>query len=227
MQFVRRPDGKGFMRKPASSATSNGSGNSVAILKAAEAAVAKAKKKKRRMFRGANYRFDGSSIKKKKGANHHKSSSAAGSSSTSVNNDELTITLKEVPKAEAGNREFKKEGDFLSYLGIQRKDSSSDETPPGSGSGLASLPKPASQKAKKSFRPSSTSPPVTNASGESLTNRKRVHESSKEFLASGGKKSRSDDNLANHSSDLLKLENLESLSGEEKPLVSLLHATIK
>ena len=160
MQFVRRPDGKGFMRKNGkaakseSSASSRGHGNSVAILKAAEAAVAKAKKKKKRVFRGANYRFDGTTIKKKK---------APGIKGTSVNSNELTITVKEVPKTRSvRNSEIeaminaakpKEEGDMLSYLGIQRKDSSSDEQPP------APKVSPVSQKAKKSFRPSSTSPP--------------------------------------------------------------------
>ena len=108
------------------------------INKAKAVSMASKKKRKRRFFRGGNYRFDGSSIKKRTGPfqkTASKTSSEAGSDVQSITKEETV--------------------DVLSYLGIQRKGSDAEapaleeERSPTNG-----------PKAKKSFRPSSLSPPA-------------------------------------------------------------------
>ena len=83
VQYVRRADGKGFVRKIIGP---------------------KSKKKKKKPFRGANYRFDGSSIKKK---------GAPKTPKTDPQQQQQVLNAEEPPRDPA----------FLEYLGIQRKDS--------------------------------------------------------------------------------------------------------
>lgn len=159
LQFVRRADGKGFMRKPIVGSS-----------------LLKNKKKKRRFFRGANYRFDGTSIKKRPGRKCTANDDAS---------EELSITVKEVPTRS------KQEPDVLAYLGIQRKDATGYTTTTTTDSSIKMAPQ---QKAKKSFRPGAARLPSTDdntvsvppaTAHDSLTIRKRhvdVHDSSKSFL---------------------------------------------
>ena len=107
VQYVRRADGKGFMKKIISGPT-----------------VMRPKKKKKKPFRGANYRFDGSSIKKRNAAG------AAGiKKNSNLVNDENN------------------ENEFLNYLGLRK-----DSTEEGGDRGQAAPEVVTSNKAKKSFQ---------------------------------------------------------------------------
>jgi hypothetical protein len=134
LQFVRREDGNGFMRKAAASSSH--------ILSKKKGG----RKKIRRFFKGANYRFDGSIIKKRPG----KIASSVTRDTGSRLASEFTTTVEDVPV----QVKPKVEGDFLSYLGIQRKDDNTDAAV------ITALERQPTPKAKKSFRPSSVSPPA-------------------------------------------------------------------
>lgn len=114
-RFVRRADGKGFIRRD--------------VIRARN--LLNLHKKKKKPYRGVNYRFDGSSIKKrvsKKNANQISPTSSISSDSPLA------------PPAEPVS--------VLSYLGIQRKNSSEVQSAKSHEMNPKSQPK-----AKKSFRP--------------------------------------------------------------------------
>ncbi len=136
LKFVRTADGKGYMRRQTDQ-----------LLQKAKATASKfnSKKKKKRFFRGANYRFDGSSIKRK--ARPNKALPVIESVGSQLTAGILNQDGAEVPVAGENN--------FLSYLGIQRKGSEEAEALSESEE---NAPKKVAQKAKKSFRPSGSSP---------------------------------------------------------------------
>ena len=135
LKFVRTADGKGYMRRQ----TDN-------LLQKAKATVT-GKKKKKRFFRGANYRFDGSSVKKVKRAVKKATSSKAPSEAGSCD-AEVTIKDPATMKLE--------EADVLSYLGIQKRKECEDGELESESAILIEEIKgrsPTTPKAKKSFRP--------------------------------------------------------------------------
>ena len=149
LQFVRRADGKGFVRK--------GSAQHVAQIQeglkagASLLKVHNSKQKKKKRFRGGNYRFDGSSIKKRK-AQRKQIQSTEDGMDESYENDSSTISLK--------NGTERREPAMLAYLGIQRKDStdsSRDSEQASIADSSEYLPsisvKAPGPRAKKSFRP--------------------------------------------------------------------------
>ena len=127
LKFVRTADGKGYMRRQTD--------NLLQKAKATAFRVA-AKKKRRRFFRGGNYRFDGKRPQKSK------------------KNQQLQ-SVQTVPDDNhfASNEAASSEDNFLSYLGIQRKNSDAEATesvmedPDQVTRSISALPK-----AKKSFR---------------------------------------------------------------------------
>ena len=127
VQYVRRPDGKGFMRKVIDSNTMN-------LIRAK-------KKKKKKAFRGINYRFDGTRIKKR----------------TAKRTQQQQEQREEEDNGHQGGQEDgegavpPRDPAFLEYLGIQRKDSTDSKVSwAGSGESVAANLK--SAKAKKSFK---------------------------------------------------------------------------
>ena len=144
LQFVRRADGKGFVRK--------GSAQHVAQLQASPGGFKAGtsllknknffKQKKKKKFRGGNYRFDGSSIKKRKGAKKR-----------AQDNEDMENGGEPTPQQG-------REPAVLAYLGIQRKDStdsnkdSEQASIADSSEGTPSIVmRSQGPKAKKSFRP--------------------------------------------------------------------------
>ena len=120
LKFIRTADGKGYMRRQTD--------NLLQKAKATAFRVA-AKKKRRRFFRGANYRFDGKRVPAKP--------------RTKV------VQQPQLPLLNAG-KEAGNEDNVMSYLGLQRKNSSDVEAVMEATTQV--LPK-----AKKSFRSSSLS----------------------------------------------------------------------
>ena len=103
----------------------------------------KKKKKKKKAFRGGNYNFNGKSVKKRTGPK--KVTGGNGSAAPSENGDggqEHLEEMMELEGAEVDDGEAEGPG-MLSYLGIQRKDSSDLGDSPESVNGV--------QKAKKTF----------------------------------------------------------------------------
>ena len=143
LQFVRRADGKGFVRK--------GSAQHVAQLQGGfkpGASLLKSKnfikQKKKKRFRGGNYRFDGSSIKKRKGVKKR-----------AQENESEDMENGGDPALQQG-----REPAVLAYLGIQRKDSTDsnkDSEKASIADSSESIPsmviRNPGPKAKKSFRP--------------------------------------------------------------------------
>ena len=143
LQFVRRADGKGFVRKGSAQHVAQLQGGfkaGTSLLKSKN--FSKQKKKKR--FRGGNYRFDGSSIKKRKGVKKR-------------------IQENEGEEMENGGESALRHGRepaVLAYLGIQRKDST-DSNKDSERASIADSSESISNvsirsqgpKAKKSFRP--------------------------------------------------------------------------
>ena len=91
-----------------------------------------AKKKRRRFFRGGNYRFDGKRPQKSK--------------------KQLTVARPEVLLNKTTTNEAASEDNFLSYLGIQRKNSDASEAIESVMEDLEVKRSSALPKAKKSFR---------------------------------------------------------------------------
>ena len=126
LKFIRTADGKGYMRRQTD--------NLLQKAKATAFRVA-AKKKRRRFFRGGNYRFDGKRPQKSK------------------KNQQLQTVQADDKRVAASNEAASSEDNFLSYLGIQRKNSDGEATesvmedPDQVTRSISALPK-----AKKSFR---------------------------------------------------------------------------
>ena len=148
LQFVRRADGKGFVRKGSAQHVAQLQGGfkaGTSLLKNRN--LSKQKKKKR--FRGGNYRFDGSSIKKRKGV---KKRNQDNEGEEMENGDGSTFHPR--------NGTEGREPAVLAYLGIQRKDSTDsnrDSEQASIADSSESIPsivmKSQGPKAKKSFRP--------------------------------------------------------------------------
>ena len=152
LKFVRTADGKGYIRRQ----TDN-------LLQKAKATVAKgSKKKKKRFFRGANYRFDGKSVKSKR----HKNQFSSKTPSEADLSVKQPFSLLKNPVVVKNNfKELEKKaysGDVLSYLGIQRKDSDAEVSNLGVNGSLEAeepakvIKMAVTPKARKSFRPSSS-----------------------------------------------------------------------
>lgn len=133
VQYFRRSDGKGFVRKIVDKQTMD-------HIRATSVTNSKKKKKRRKPFRGLNYRFDGSRIKKRV-------AKRASSNQGSVVNGEA-----------GGQDEEDMTPMFLEYLGIQRKDSAEQNVGSTEDGAPESNFKPAEPKAKKSFRPEADPP---------------------------------------------------------------------
>ena len=151
LQFVRRADGKGFVRKGSAQHVAQMQGSlkaGTSLLKTTN--ISKQKKKKR--FRGGNYRFDGSSIKKRKAGKKRTPDTEDEEMATSLSAEE-----REFPRKNGTER---REPAMLAYLGIQRKDSTDSNRDSEQASVADSseyIPsicrKSQGPKAKKSFRP--------------------------------------------------------------------------
>uniref|UniRef100_A0A0K2U4S4 Uncharacterized protein n=1 Tax=Lepeophtheirus salmonis TaxID=72036 RepID=A0A0K2U4S4_LEPSM len=159
-RFVRRADGKGFVKKSVkSSSNSSVKSGSVShnVRKTYSSSVLKGiRKKKKKPFKGINYRFDGSIKKKKK----------TYLNPSAYKDDDETSSIR-------SDREIGNEQDVLSYLGIQRKDSTDSKSSIIDESKEKIVVGP---KARKSFGGSSgtvVSPPSSKKRplGDVLTNR--------------------------------------------------------
>ena len=149
LQFVRRADGKGFVRKGSAQHVAQMQGGlkaGTSLLK-----IRNISKKKKR-FRGGNYRFDGSSIKRRKAGKKRLQDMEDGEMDNSLDAEELGLRRK--------NGEERREPAVLAYLGIQRKDStdsSKDSEQASIADSAEYLPSIVQRshypKAKKSFRP--------------------------------------------------------------------------
>ena len=137
VRYVRSADGKGFVKKIIDHDTIN------------RLRAVRKKKKKKKAFRGANYRFDGSSIKKRGGAPKRPQSAASEDRDEEVRNGGGG-------GANGGpNSESSRDApDVLAYLGIQRKDSteSKGETLSDNGGSSVTVSLTSGPKAKKSFK---------------------------------------------------------------------------
>eukprot|EP00096_Caligus_rogercresseyi_P001210 TRINITY_DN1190_c0_g1_i3.p1 TRINITY_DN1190_c0_g1~~TRINITY_DN1190_c0_g1_i3.p1 ORF type:complete len:1358 (-),score=455.16 TRINITY_DN1190_c0_g1_i3:220-4293(-) len=110
-RFVRRADGKGFVKK---SVKSSGAPIHQPFRKSYTSAVLKGiRKKKKKPFKGINYRFDGSIKKKKK--NYFNSLHSL------YKDDDDSSSIR-------SDRDLTNEHDVLTYLGIQRKDSTDSKS---------------------------------------------------------------------------------------------------
>lgn len=121
VQYARRADGKGFVRKVVDKRT-----------------IIRVKKKKKKPFKGANYRFDGSSIKRRS-AKKTVSSSSSTTTTTPAAEGEFS---NNTPRSD-GAQSPQRDPEFLQYLGIHRKESPEVNK---------DLIKPKGHKAKKSFK---------------------------------------------------------------------------
>ncbi len=125
VQYVRRPDGKGFMRK--------------VIDRSAMNRIKAKKKKKKKAFRGINYRFDGSRIKKR----------VVRKPQQQQPQQQQQQPQQQQQQQQQQDGSAPQDSSFLEYLGIQRKDSTDSKLSLAeSGDSLKS----AGQKAKKSFK---------------------------------------------------------------------------
>ena len=140
VRYVRSADGKGFVKKIIDHDTIN------------RLRAVRKKKKKKKAFRGANYRFDGSSIKKRGGGPKRPQSAASedrdgevrnggGGAGSGTNGGPSSESSRDAP-------------DVLAYLGIQRKDSteSKSETMSDNGGSMVTVSLTSGPKAKKSFK---------------------------------------------------------------------------
>ena len=150
LQFVRRADGKGFIRKGSAQHVAQMQGGvkpGTSLLKARNSS-----KHKKKRFRGGNYRFDGSSIKKRK---------AGKKRIEDIENEEMEDALGTQQSVPRRKFEEGREPAVLAYLGIQRKDSTDSNKDSSEQASVADSIESAPSiirnsqgpKAKKSFRP--------------------------------------------------------------------------
>ena len=119
LKFIRTADGKNYIRKQTDKLLKNSKNRSNNV------------KKKKRFFRGANYRFDGTIIKKKRKDQQSTSASNLRSnnkSASSVESSRHQNVEKNKKDKDHNDEDDTSPGDVLSYLGIQRKGSTTAAT---------------------------------------------------------------------------------------------------